>query len=78
MVVGSDLDGARLKRRIVAGKRLKHLHLEYCDFAEVGLRRICAGAQEIPITFDAATRRALLALMISLMLGLNSSKSKSG
>ena len=55
MVVGSDFDGTRLKWRIVAGKSLKYPHLEHGHFAEVGLCRICAGAQEIPIAFNAAT-----------------------
>jgi hypothetical protein len=37
MVIGSDFDGSRLKWRIVAGKRLKHLHFEHGHLTEVGL-----------------------------------------
>jgi hypothetical protein len=57
MVSRFQLDGAELKRRIVACQRLQHFHLEQCYLAKrIGFSRISASAEKIPVAFDAAAR----------------------
>lgn len=55
MVGRFQLDGAELKWRIVACQRLQYFHFEHCYLAKhIGLSRISASAEKIPVVFDAA------------------------
>ena len=55
MVGWFQIDGAELKRRVVACQRLQYFHLEQCYLAKhIGLSRISARAEKIPVALDAA------------------------